>query len=178
MEGLADISDPEFSVRHSLEDAQLNRLYNLFDVTVLPTAGEGFGLPIIESMAAGVPVVATDCSACSELLRGRGELVRVSTMVMEGINLIEHAVTDVEDLAGCIERLYGNPKLVKQHAEAGLAFARTLTWDSLMPKWLELIQSMTGAELKFPGQPAQSHDSRIRECAPAANDEPATKGTR
>ena len=117
----------------------MNRLYNLFDVTVLPSSGDGFGLPIIESFAAGVPVVATDYSACSELVRGRGELVRVLTTVTVGANLIEHAVIDVDDLAACIEKLYRNPELGRQYAEAGLAFARSLSWESLMPKWLQLI---------------------------------------
>ena len=130
----------------SLSDEQLNRLYNLFDVTVLPSTGEGFGLPIIESLAAGVPVVATDCSACSELVRGRGELVRVLTTVTVGTNLIEHAVIDVEDLARCIEKLYRNPKLAKQYSDTGLAFARSLNWESLTALWLQLIRSTTGRE--------------------------------
>jgi len=138
--GHADVSNPGFSVRNALEDAQLNRLYNLFDVTVLPSSGEGFGLPIIESMAAGVPVVATDCSACSELVRGRGELVRVSAKVIEGVNLLERAVIDVEDLVARLEKLYRQPQIVRQHSEAGLAFARGLTWQSLVPRWLELLQ--------------------------------------
>ncbi|NCQ29488.1 MAG: glycosyltransferase family 4 protein, partial [Armatimonadetes bacterium] len=49
-------------------------IYNLFDVMVLPTMGEGFGLQFLEAMACGIPVVATDCSAVTELLEGRGEL--------------------------------------------------------------------------------------------------------
>ena len=147
LQGRADVSGPDFSLHESLADEQLNRLYNLFDVMVLPSTGEGFGLPIIESFAAGVPVMATDYSACSELVRGRGELVRMLTTVTAGTNLIEQAVIDVEHLSSCIEKLYRTPKLARQHAEAGLAFARDLTWASLMPKWLQLISSTTGTEL-------------------------------
>ncbi len=150
LEGKADVNGPDFSLHHALEDERLNRLYNIFDVMALPSTGEGFGLPILESMAAGVPVVATDYSACPELVGGRGELVRVLTTVTAGANLIEHAVIDVDDLADCIEKLYLNPKLARQHAEAGLAFARTLTWDSLVPKWLQLIGSVAGADLNLP----------------------------
>ncbi|MBI3192589.1 MAG: glycosyltransferase family 4 protein, partial [Pedosphaera parvula] len=95
LEGHADVSDPESTLDRGLSDEQLNRLYNLFDVMVLPSTGEGFGLPIIESFAAGVPVVATDYSACPELVRGRGELVRILTTVTAGTNLIEQAVIDV-----------------------------------------------------------------------------------
>jgi len=81
------------------------------------------------------------------LVRGRGELVRVLTTVTAGVNLIEYAVLDVEDLAARIEKLYRNRELAKQHAAAGLAFARSLTWESLMPKWLEVIGSLTGVSL-------------------------------
>jgi glycosyltransferase involved in cell wall biosynthesis len=156
LEGKADVNGPDFSLHQALEDEQLNRLYNLFDVMALPSTGEGFGLPILESMAAGVPVVATDYSACSELLQGRGERVRILTTVTAGTNLIEQAVIDEEDLAARIERLYRNPGLAKQHAEAGLAFAQTLTWDSLIPKWLKLIRSAQGGEFKISSPSAQS----------------------
>ena len=139
LEGRADVAGPNFSLDQALEDEQLNRLYNLFDVTVLPSTGEGFGLPIIESLAAGVPVVATDYSACPELVRGRGELVRVVTTVTMGVNLIEHAVVDVEDLAGRIENLYREPALVRQYADAGRAFAESLSWERLMPQWFRLL---------------------------------------
>jgi glycosyltransferase involved in cell wall biosynthesis len=147
LEGKADVNGPDFSLHQALEDEQLNRLYNVFDVMVLPTTGEGFGLPILESFAAGVPVVATDYSACSELLRGRGELVRILATVTAGANLIEHAVIDVEHLASCIEKLYHDPALVSQYSKAGLAFAKSLTWDSLMPQWLQPIGSTTAVEL-------------------------------
>ena len=154
LEGKADVTGPDFSLHQALSDEQLNRLYNVFDMTVLPSVAEGFGLPIIESFAAGVPVVATDYSACSELVRGRGELVRVLATVTAGANLIEHAVLDVADLAARIENLAGNPDLRRRHAEAGLEFARSLTWENLMPRWFDLIRSVAGVELQVCGSVA------------------------
>ena len=91
--------------------------------------------------AAGVPVVATDYSACPELVRGRGELARVLTTVTVGVNLIEHAVVDVADLAGRIEKLYQDPGLVRQYSEAGRAFAESLGWDGLLPRWVEIVRA-------------------------------------
>jgi glycosyltransferase involved in cell wall biosynthesis len=144
LEGRADVSGPESSLDRPLPDEQLNRRYNLFDVTMPPSGGEGFGLPIIESLAAGVRVVATDCSTGSGLVGGRGELERVLTTVTVGTNLIEHAVIDVDDLAARIAKLQDEPALVKQYSEAGLAFARSLSWAALMPQWLEVIRSVGG----------------------------------
>lgn len=51
-----------------LTDVQLAIHYSGCDVTILPTAGEGFGFPIAESMACGVPCVTTDYAAGAELV--------------------------------------------------------------------------------------------------------------
>lgn len=45
------------------------RLYNSADVSVLPTRYEGFGLPPLEAMAAGCPVVASDIPVVDEVVR-------------------------------------------------------------------------------------------------------------
>jgi glycosyltransferase involved in cell wall biosynthesis len=45
---------------NTIDRKSLNNLYNTFDVMCLPTKGEGFGMPVIESASAGVPVITTD----------------------------------------------------------------------------------------------------------------------
>jgi glycosyltransferase involved in cell wall biosynthesis len=49
-------------------------LYNGFDVLASPSYGEGFGVPILEAQACGVPVIVTDWTAMTELM-GAGWLV-------------------------------------------------------------------------------------------------------
>jgi glycosyltransferase involved in cell wall biosynthesis len=44
--------------------------YNVFDVFLLPTKGEGFGIPLIEAQATGVPIITTKCTAQTELMGG------------------------------------------------------------------------------------------------------------
>lgn len=49
-------------------DVEMSWRYSACDLTVLPSLGEGFGYPIVESQACGVPVVHGDCAAGTELL--------------------------------------------------------------------------------------------------------------
>lgn len=48
-------------------DGAMNALYNAADVKLLPSAGEGFGIPVIEAQASGCPVIVTDATAQAEL---------------------------------------------------------------------------------------------------------------
>jgi glycosyltransferase involved in cell wall biosynthesis len=53
---------------HRVDDADKARLYRAADVVCLPTRYEGFGLPVVEAMAAGTPVVATRLPVIDELV--------------------------------------------------------------------------------------------------------------
>lgn len=63
-----------FDYRRGLTDSEMAVLYNAFDVLLSPSAGEGFGLTLLEAQACGVPVVATAFSAQTENV-GYGRLV-------------------------------------------------------------------------------------------------------
>ncbi len=51
-----------------LSSAQLRQLYQSADCFVLPTHGEGWGMPILEAMACGLPAISTDWSAPTEFV--------------------------------------------------------------------------------------------------------------
>ena len=53
-----------------IDRATLARAYNCMDVFLLPSKGEGFGVPLIEAQACAVPIITTKCTAQEELMGG------------------------------------------------------------------------------------------------------------
>ena len=51
------------------DDKDMAHLYNCMDVFVLPTAGEGFGIPTLEAMSCGVPICVTNYTTSYELIK-------------------------------------------------------------------------------------------------------------
>ena len=61
----------EGSVRFLPFTTEIPSLMNAFDLSLLPSRGETFGLVVIEAMAAGVPVIGTDAEGVPEIIRHR-----------------------------------------------------------------------------------------------------------
>jgi glycosyltransferase involved in cell wall biosynthesis len=58
---------PEINMRLGVPYGEMAALYSCFDVLLCPSYGEGFGIPIVEAQACGVPVIVNDFSAMPEL---------------------------------------------------------------------------------------------------------------
>ena len=127
-----------------VSDVELNEIYNSLDVLVQPSSGEGFGLPTLEAMAAGTPVVATDASANRELVGGRGELIRVRSWGSRDGTRIPSP--DEGHLVEILERLYSSGALRQRCSSAGLEFAQGMGWGPAASRWDELIQEAAGLQ--------------------------------
>jgi glycosyltransferase involved in cell wall biosynthesis len=63
-----------------ISDQVINNFYNIANVNLTTTLGEGFGLNLIESAAVGTPSIAPNNSCISEVLKGTGYLARNESM--------------------------------------------------------------------------------------------------
>ncbi|MBP7568847.1 MAG: glycosyltransferase family 4 protein [Acidobacteria bacterium] len=88
-------------------------LYEGARLLVLPSFDEGFGLPVIEAMSAGIPVVASDRGALPEVCGGAALLVDPD---------------DRGSICAGIERVLREAGLAGRLAERGLARARDFSW--------------------------------------------------
>lgn len=122
--------------------SELNEIYNLFDVFVLPSMAEGFGLPILEAMAAGVPVVTTDYAAGAELARGRGRLIRVAQWITGAEHDTDLALADEDHLVEILKHLYASSEEREQLAQKGRVYAEEWTWDRCHAAWESLLEEL------------------------------------
>ncbi len=129
-------------------DEELNVLYNLGDAYLTNSVGEGFGLPVLEAMAAGLPVIAPDNSSHRELVKGHGWLVK-SIDPDEYVNypgyvptLQSFPVPNQRDLLNCMEEAYYDGKKRKQYSRDARIFAQDYDWSQIMPRWFRLLEEV------------------------------------
>lgn len=125
-------------------DEVMNYLYNAIDVGVLCTQGEGFGLPIIHHHAAGKPVIATDCTSCSELTVHKVERIKTRASLIGHNNNIVRYLNDIDDLADKLETLYHNKELREKVGKMGMErVQKEFDYDTaIAPQWLTLLRDI------------------------------------
>jgi glycosyltransferase involved in cell wall biosynthesis len=98
-----------------VSDAERARLYQTASVFAFPSLDEGFGIPVLEAMSHGVPVVASRTSSLPEVAGDAGVLVDP---------------LDVAAIAGALQRLVDDAPARGRLAQAGVERARGFTWDA------------------------------------------------
>ncbi len=105
-------------------------LYNAADLFVLPSQVEGFGLPIAEAMACGVPVMVTRYAAGWEVAKPAGVGIPVIDWETHKSGA-RYANVDVEEMAKQILSLKRNPKERAKRSALGLQRVRDFDWSKL-----------------------------------------------
>ncbi|MEK9208159.1 MAG: glycosyltransferase [Patescibacteria group bacterium] len=85
----------------------MKKIYSAFDALLMPSENEGFGVPIIEAQACGVPVITNDFTATGELVQHKvtGELCKISYKKFTPL-LSYVGVPDIENLYNAMEHIY------------------------------------------------------------------------
>jgi len=108
-----------------IPDNLLPAVYSAATVLAYPSLYEGFGLPILEAMACGTPVVASRASCLPEVAEGAAIMVDPD---------------DVEDLAGALERALTDSDLRARLIKRGHERAAEYTWQRAAERLLDVYR--------------------------------------
>lgn len=106
-----------------VEDAALPDLYRAASAMVYPSLFEGFGLPPVEAMASGCPVISSTRGALEEVVDHAAEIVNP---------------VDVLDITHALQNVACNPERRHQLVQAGLDNARRFDWNENAKRVMEV----------------------------------------
>ena len=107
----------------------LPSLYNLSEIFVFPSLHEGFGLPVIEAMACGTPVITARNSSLAEITGGCAEFVDPE---------------DIESIAQALRRLAQDSERRRELRQCALQQARRFSWRQAARQTLAVYRNVAG----------------------------------
>lgn len=126
---------PHVQILADVPDTDMAEFYNRAAVFVYPSLYEGFGLPILEAMACGTPVVASSAASMPEV---------------GGDAVLYADPRDSRAFANQVARLISDMELRRRMADAGLRRAARFSWRRAALETLAVYQSVCDADATAP----------------------------
>lgn len=120
---------PDIVFSGFIADADLPLLYSAADLFAFPSLYEGFGLPPLEAMACGTPVVVSDSSSLPEVV---------------GDAALSVPAESTEELAAAMALPFEDADLRKRMVAAGIRQAKLFSWRSSAEKMLAVYRRVAG----------------------------------
>jgi glycosyltransferase involved in cell wall biosynthesis len=137
-------------------DEQMKSLYTMADIYVLPSRGEGVGLPYIEALSSGIPAIATAWGGQTDFLNdGNSYPVSYTMASTQAVNGVAphffHLFTpdmlwaepSIESLQYQMRKAYENQEEVKEKGRQGRIDMQNMSWDKsgeIMKKYLDELK--------------------------------------
>jgi D-inositol-3-phosphate glycosyltransferase len=132
LQGKVLVSNPEAGF--GLDESLMPFVYSAFDVYLSTSQGEGFGLPALESMACGTPVIVPGCGGYDSWIPDGTALKVPCSHTALTAPLNDHPYTiggviDGQSLIDYLNKLYTFPPMRDSLSNRGLELAKSLTWN-------------------------------------------------
>ncbi len=107
-----------------VKNQELGFLLNGAKVSILISLWEGFGIPVVEAMASGTPVIVSNVSSLPEVVGNAG------------IKVDPYAIDDIRD---AIQNLVKNSAMQEKYSKLGLEQAKKYSWKKMADKVIEVL---------------------------------------
>jgi glycosyltransferase involved in cell wall biosynthesis len=109
-----------------VDEAKKSELYQNASLFVFPSLYEGFGLPVLEAMAHGVPVIASNRPSLPEVAGEAGYYINPC---------------NIDELAQAMKRVLTNEELRQNMIQKGVDRARTFSWTKSAEEFVQILTS-------------------------------------
>ena len=110
-----------------VSEKELDSLFRMAGLLIYPSLYEGFGIPILEAMKMGLPVITSNITAMPEVAGGAAYLVDPNS---------------IEDMTSAMSEVLQNKILREEMIEKGLELVHPYTWKNAAERYLELYQEI------------------------------------
>lgn len=110
-----------------LGNDDLAAAYNASCIFLFPSCNEGFGLPLVEAMACGLPVVASNSTSIPEVLGSAG---------------IMHDPSEIEAMADSVKSILSNEGIHGELSRRGLERAKVFSWQKCASELYDIIKQI------------------------------------
>jgi glycosyltransferase involved in cell wall biosynthesis len=121
----------DIAMTGALTPEELDAVFRAADAFVYPSLYEGFGLPVLEAMARGVPTIASSTSSVPEVT---------------GDAAIGVDPRSVRQITDAIESVLGDVEIAERFARRGRARAERFTWDETARLTLQVYEDVRGTK--------------------------------
>jgi glycosyltransferase involved in cell wall biosynthesis len=115
-------------------DAHLPALYSGASVFVFPSLYEGFGLPVLEAMACGTPVITSNCSSLPEVTGEAAILVNPM---------------DANAVSSAMQHVLEDPEFATNTSHKGITQAARFSWDQTARKTIVVYERLLNEGLIY-----------------------------
>ena len=115
-------------ILENLEDDNLRQVYAAAELFIYPSLYEGFGLPVLEAMASGVPVIASNTSSIKEVAGEAGYLINPY---------------NTKDITDSLRVLIENDRLRQELIRKGLTRAKQFSWEKMAKETYKIYQELS-----------------------------------
>jgi glycosyltransferase involved in cell wall biosynthesis len=122
-----------------IKEEDLPAVYTLSKLFLFPSLSEGFGMPVVEAMACGTPVITSKISCMPEIAGGAALLVDPLS---------------APSIASALIRLLSNPQLHAEKIQDGLNNSKRFSWTKTAEKVLDVYEKILYPPFHFKPKPA------------------------
>ena len=134
------------SVKNGLDMQQFAALFNCMDVYVQYANSEGFGIPLIEAAACGVPVMSVDYSAPQDIIKKlQGTPIPVQALNRELETGCYRSIPNNDEFAKLIEKEL-NSDLVSKGIIARSMFEQNYSMEHTGKNWMDYFDTVTPSD--------------------------------